>query len=90
MSSIFSSTRKTQKLKRMGALKGETLSDFLTSIVAKHQKIEGGPFGNFFPKSHNTEKLKRGPFRTPLGFFNILSVAKHFVHHNMVLCVQFQ
>ena len=26
-------------------LKGGTLSHFLTSIVAKHQKIEGGPFG---------------------------------------------
>ena len=31
---------------------------FLTSIVAKHQKIEGGPFGeNFFEKkSHSAEK----------------------------------
>ena len=25
-----------------------TLSRCLTSIVAKHQKIEGGPFGEFF------------------------------------------
>ena len=30
-----------------GALKGGTLSDFLTSIVAKHQKIEGDPLEFF-------------------------------------------
>ena len=34
-----------------------TLSNFLTSIVAKHQKIERDPLGNFFrKKSHNAEK----------------------------------
>ena len=35
-----------------GALKGGILSHFLTSIVAKHQKFEEGPFGEncFFEK----------------------------------------
>ena len=39
-----------------------THSQFLTSIVAKHQKIEGGPFGEFFfgKKSHNAEETERG------------------------------
>ena len=53
-----------------------TISHCLTSIVAKHQKIEGGPFGEKkfrrkFPKCRKTE---RG---YPLVFFNIHSVAKH-------------
>ena len=41
-----------------------TLSDFLTTIVPKHQKIEGGHLGrNKFPKkSYNAKKLKGGPF----------------------------
>ena len=48
---------------RIGALKGGTFSDFLTSIVAEHQKTEGYPSGNFFSKkSHNAEKTERGPF----------------------------
>ena len=37
-----------------GALKGGTFSYFLTSIVAKHQKIEGGPFGEFSSKKSLT------------------------------------
>ena len=39
-----------------------TLSYFLTSIVAKHHKFEGGHFGEvFFQKtSHNSDKTKRG------------------------------
>ena len=45
--------------------------DFLTSIVAKHQKVEGGIF--FQEKSHNAEKTERGDH---LGIFNNLSVAK--------------
>ena len=68
---FFYSTRKTQKLNRIGGAKGGTLSDFSTSIVAKHQKIEGGHFGNFFRKrSHNAKKTERGDH---LGFFNIHS-----------------
>ena len=45
-----------------GALKGGTISHFLTSIVAKHQKIEGGPFGekNSENKYHNAKKAERG------------------------------
>ena len=40
-----------------GALKGGTLSHFLKSFVAKHQKIEGGPFGEKnSQKSLNAEK----------------------------------
>ena len=38
------------------------LPDFSTSIVAKHETIEGGPLGFFFEKSHNAEKTKRGSF----------------------------
>ena len=41
---------------------------FLTSIVAKHLKIEGVPFhDNFFfleKKSHKAEKVKGGLFET--------------------------
>ena len=43
-----------------------TLSHFSTSIVAKHQKIEGGPFGEKkIPKKSLTmpKKLEDGPFR---------------------------
>ena len=52
------------------------LSHFLTSIVAKYQKIEGlKKFGEKkFPKSLTMPKKTRGDF---LGFFNIHSVAKH-------------
>ena len=45
-----------------------TLSHFLTSIVAKHQKIEGGLKGvikDFFSKSHNAKKLKGDPLVSP-------------------------
>ena len=48
-----------------GALKGGTLSRFLTSIVAEHQKIGGGTLWEIFfeKKSHNAEKTERGgPF----------------------------
>ena len=41
---------------RTGALKEGTFSDFLTTIVAKHQKIEGDPLGKFFENSLNAEK----------------------------------
>ena len=38
-----------------------TLSHFLTSIVAKHQKIVEDPLVNFFSKkSHSAEKIERG------------------------------
>ena len=43
-----------------GALKGGTLLDFLTSIVAKHQKIEGRPFGFLFEKSLTVPKKTKG------------------------------
>ena len=62
---FFYSTRKTQKLNRIGAIKGGTLSDFLTSIVAKHQKkIEREPLEEKFRKkvSQCRKKLKGGPF----------------------------
>ena len=57
------------------AKRGDLL-DFVTSIVAKHQKNEGGSFGekNVRKKSHNAEKIERGD---PLGLFNIHFVAKH-------------
>ena len=41
----------------------DPLGVFNMHFVAKHQKIEGGPFGeNFFSgkKSHNAEKTERG------------------------------
>ena len=60
-----------------GTLKGGTLPHFLTSIVAKHQKIEGETlwWKKFRKKySHNAKKTERGD---PLGFFNIHSVPKH-------------
>ena len=62
---VFYSTQKTHKLEQIGALKGATLLDFLTSIVAKHQKNEGGPFEeqHIFEKvSQCRKKLKEGPF----------------------------
>ena len=53
-----------------------TLSHFLASIVAKHQKTEGGPFGEFLFRKSLTmlEKTEKGD---PLDFFNIHSVSKH-------------
>ena len=50
-------------------LKGGTLWDFSTSILSQNsEKIEAGPFGEFFleKKSHNAEKkLERDPFVQP-------------------------
>ena len=49
-------TKMTRKV-----LKGGTQSDFSTSIVAKHQKIEGGHFGGKMKKvSQCRKKLKGG------------------------------
>ena len=50
--------------KRPNWLARGTISHFLTSIGAKHQKVEGGPFREkkFPSKSHNAEKTERGPF----------------------------
>ena len=56
---FFYSTRKTQKMDRIGALKGGTLSEFSIFLSQNIKKIEGGPFslawycklmlrGNFF------------------------------------------
>ena len=52
-------------------LKGGTLSIFSTSIVPKHQKIEGGLFSEkkiSGKKSHNAKNTERGD---PFDFFNI-------------------
>ena len=54
-------------------------------LIAKFQKIEGGPFGNIkkirkdfeieiFERCHSTENCERGD---PLGFFDIHCVAKY-------------
>ena len=58
---MYSVPEKPKKFDRTGALKGDPFA-FLTSIVAKHLKIEGGSFhDNFFEKkSHNAEKPERG------------------------------
>ena len=55
---MFSSTvpenpKKWDRIWRAGAF-----SRFLTSIVAKHQKIEGGPFGDFFFEKSLTKPKK--------------------------------
>ena len=60
------------KLARQGpasALEGGPFRIFLTSIVAKHQKIEGGPFGEFFweKKSDKAEKTEKGDLLVSLG-----------------------
>ena len=49
------------------------------TIVLKHQKIEGGTFGEKKnrKKSHNAKKNERGD---PLGLFNVHSVAKRQKH----------
>ena len=49
---FFYSTRKTQKFKLAGALclKWGTLLEFLTSIVAKHQKLKGTLWRKIFAK----------------------------------------
>ena len=42
----------------------DPLGVFNIHFVAKHQKIEGGPFGELLfrvKKSHNAEKTERGP-----------------------------
>ena len=64
---FFYSTWKTQKLEQTGA--PGACYRFLTSIVAKHQKMKGN-----FQKIYNAGKNWK---RDPLGLFNILSVAKH-------------
>ena len=45
----------------------ETLLHFSTSIVAKHQKNEGGTLWGFFfeKKSYNAKKTERGPLVSP-------------------------
>ena len=43
------------------AKKGDPFG-FLTSIVAKHQKIAGDPLGIFFRKSRTGKNWKGGPF----------------------------
>ena len=50
----YQSHRKPKR--RNWRAKREILSHFLTSIVAKNQKIEGGPFGDFFRKVSQCRK----------------------------------
>ena len=62
---FFYSTQKNPKVEANWRAKRGTLSDFLTSIVAKHQKLKGRPFGGhfYFEKSLTmSKKLKGGPF----------------------------
>ena len=60
---------------RIGALKGGTLSNFLTSIVAKHRKIEGGPFGeNLF--SRKKSQCQKNESRDPLDSPGIVCYAE--------------
>ena len=55
-----------EKPKRRNWLaKRGTLSHFLTSIIAKHQKIERGPFGEKLKKCLNAEKIERDPLVSP-------------------------
>ena len=64
---FFYNTQKAQKLDQIGALKG--LSDFLTCIVAKHQKIEGGtPFGEIFFREKSLTMPKQTE-TVPFGIF---------------------
>ena len=63
MSSILLQYLKIPKVRANWRAKRGTISDFLTSIVAKHQKIEGGPFGEkSFPKKSLAvpKKTERG------------------------------
>ena len=75
------SRSKAQKCKR-----GDSSGFVKLQLVAKHEKIEGGPFGDFknFPKQiskieifeqcHSAEKCKRGD---PSAFFDIHCVSKY-------------
>ena len=68
-----------------GALKGGTLSHFSTSIVAKHQKNEGGPFGEKkFP-----EKILTLPKKTERGTLQSLPVRYVTRKNRKNLLVQF-
>ena len=65
---LFYSTRRTQKLDRIGAPgpagRGHFWG-FLTSILLQNIKKLKGPFGgkkDFQKKSHNVKKIERGPF----------------------------
>ena len=65
MSSILLQYPKNPKVKPKWREKRGTRSDFLTSIVAKHQKTEGDPLEKFFffeKKSQCRKKTERGPF----------------------------
>ena len=61
--SLFTVPEKPKKLDRIGALKGGPFA-FSASIVAEHQKIEGGPFGEkveiFEKKVAQSRKTERG------------------------------
>ena len=48
--------------------RGDPLGFFNTHSVAKHQKIEGDPFGEFFSEknSRNAEKTERETLWSPL------------------------
>ena len=66
-------TRRGRFVRPPARLKGDP-STLSTSIVAIHQKIQGGPLVIFFRKVSMPKKTERGE---PLGFFNIHPVAKH-------------
>ena len=66
-----------------GALKGET---FLTSVVAKHQKIEGEPFEEISKqKSHNAEKTEKGLGQ--MVHFDTIKFRRTFVELFRSVCV---
>ena len=59
--SLLQSPEKPKKFDRVGAPGGGGLglSDLLTSIVAKHQKIDGGHFGEVFISKNRTQNAEK-------------------------------
>ena len=64
MSRILLQYPKNPKVEPNWRAREDVLRFFNIHSVAKHQKIEGGPFKDncFGKKSHNAEKTERGPF----------------------------
>ena len=52
--------------------------DFQITIVAKHQKMEGGPSGEFFSKKSRTvpKKIKKGDPLASAGFVGYVKKVK--------------
>ena len=66
--SLLQYLKKPKSWTELADLKAGTLSHFLTFIVAKLQKTEGGPFGKQFffeKKSHCRKKTNGGPLVSP-------------------------